>query len=797
MRTVVLASLRTHTRRYVSAALAIVVGVGFVVVVAGLSSAARSGLTSGVGAPYAGSDVVATGLDEAAADRVVAAAAESGAGVSPLAWSLEPVREGGRLVDRETQVGALAPTEDLRWQQLVDGTWPAGPGQAALDTGAAREHGLGLGDRLEVGSGGTARTVEVTALVDAPTMLGGSLYLTWPDLTATSSGRLGVDAVAWAGPAAPLRAAAPDATVTDRATYVADLQEEVDNGVDVVTILLLVFAAIALTVGVLVIANTFAILFAQRRHDLALLRCVGATRRQLLRSVRAEALALGVAATVVGLLAGTVVARVAAAVVAGRWPQARLGEATVSPAWYAGALVVGVLVTLVASWLPTRSATRADPLAALRPDAGVDARSRAGVLRLALGVLLVAGGVALLGLAVVTETLPPMLLGGMASFAGVLVLGPWLVPAVLRVVGAALGRVAGPAARLAAGNAARHPKRTATTAASLLVGVTLTTAVLTGMASGRDALAGEMDVQHPVDAVVTAADPLDDETLAGVRASDQVAGATVLRGVEARLGDTPVLALAVDDEALTRARDRGGVAPVDGQVLAPYDVAAGLRDRLAVGDRAVPVEVVGGEGFGDAVLVTPTTLARLTDDPQPRALWVDAADGADPDLLQADLEARTAGVGGVVDNGLADRAYVELQLDVVTAVVVGLLGVAILIALVGIANTLGLSVLERAREHALLRAVGLTRRQLRATLAVEAVLLSVVATLVGTAIGVAFARVAVQVMVAAVVPGAPLVLPWAQLALVVAVSAVAGLAACLLPARRAARVSPSAGLALA
>jgi putative ABC transport system permease protein len=147
-------------------------------------------------------------------------------------------------------------------------------------------------------------------------------------------------------------------------------------------------------------------------------------------------------------------------------------------------------------------------------------------------------------------------------------------------------------------------------------------------------------------------------------------------------------------------------------------------------------------------------------------------------------------------NALSDRAFVDLQLDIVTGSVVALLAIAVVIALVGIGNTLGLSVLERGREHALLRALGLSRAGLRAGLAVEAVLLSVVATLLGTAVGVTFAWVGVQTLVHPVIAGAPLVLPVGQLALVVAVAAVAGLGACVLPARRAARVVPAAGLAL-
>ncbi len=172
-----------------------------------------------------------------------------------------------------------------------------------------------------------------------------------------------------------------------------------------------------------------------------------------------------------------------------------------------------------------------------------------------------------------------------------------------------------------------------------------------------------------------------------------------------------------------------------------------------------------------------------------------ATDGADPEDLGGDLEALAGRYDAEVENGLADRAWVDLQLDVTTGAVVGLLGIAVVIALIGIANTLGLSVLERARENALLRALGLTRRQLRTTLAIEAVLLSVVATLIGTSLGVAFAWVGVQSLVEPVIDGASVAYPVGQLALVVLVAGVAGLLAGVLPARRAARITPAAGLA--
>ena len=198
------------------------------------------------------------------------------------------------------------------------------------------------------------------------------------------------------------------------------------------------FAAIALFVSVLVIANTFSILFAQRSRDFALLRCVGATRRQVLRSIRLEALCLGV---------GRVAAR------PGRRHRARpgpgragsradarpdtMGTPSLSLRWYAVAFAVGLVVTLVAAWLPTRRTVRVSPLAALRPDDGIDVRTAAGRLRTGAGLALVAGGVVLLGASIAAHSVAVMIAGGGATFAGVLLLGPIIVPALIRLTGRA------------------------------------------------------------------------------------------------------------------------------------------------------------------------------------------------------------------------------------------------------------------------------------------------------------------------------------------------------------------------
>lgn len=793
MRTVLRASLRTHTRRYVSAAVAVVIGVTFIVVTSLLSSAAREGLVAGVAQTYRGADVVVTDVDAREAAQLVDRAGREGAAVSVVAWTPQEVRADGRLLEERAGVGSVADDAGVRWQELREGRFPERSGEVVADVNAVKGRDVALGDTVEIGS----FTGTLVGLVDTPSAAAGSdLYLRWDDLLSVDDDPW-IDTVSWAGPGAATLQAPPGATVQPRDEFVEDLQAELTNEVNVLAILLLVFAAIALVVSVLVIANTFSILFAQRARDFALLRCVGATRRQVVRSVRIEALVLGAAAALLGLVVGTGLGYGLVALAAGALPSGSMGTPTPSPPWYAGAFAVGVLVTAVAAWLPTRRVVRVSPLAALRPDDSTSVHTGAGRARVLLGLATLALGAVLLGLSISASDPLAMVLGGTAAFTGVLLLGPVLVPALIRAVGGVAGRVAGAPARLAAENAVRNPRRTAATTASLLVGVTLTTAVLVGLASSRSAVDEDLDRDHPVDVALTATDgALPAGLLDEVRAVPGVDGAVALDGVLARIGgeDVPVVAPTGVD-AVTRGTP-ALATPGAGEVWLPSDLADRARATVQVGDRRVTLSVHGGDSWGDVAIVSPATLAALGERTEPWAIWVRAADGADAEDLAGDLDALAQPVGGELTNGLRERHWVTLQLDILTGTVVALLGIAVVIALVGIGNTLGLSVLERRRENSLLRALGLTRRQLRATLAAEALLLSVVATVLGTVIGVTFAWVSLQALVEAAVDQAPLVLPWGQLVTVVLVAAVAGLVSSLLPARQAARTAPAAGLSL-
>ncbi|MEU7890763.1 FtsX-like permease family protein [Microbispora bryophytorum] len=770
MRTVLLASLRAHIRRYVAAAIAVAVAVAFVVVVGVLTSGAHSGLLDGLGAPYRNADHVVSAArwpsNELDPKAAIAYTERHGENAAATGRAMLPARANGRRLS-ETTVGPIATSEDWRWQKLSSGHFPAGTGEAVADVYFALAENIAAGDQVRIGEGAAARDVRVVGLVESPSPPAqASMYVTWPQL------------LQWRN------------------------QPYVQNRVDSLSVMLLLFAGTAIFVSVLVIANTFSILFAQRLRDFALLRCIGATRRQVVRSVRREAAVVGVLASLTGTLVGIGLGYGLIVLINAFTPAIPMGAAGVPTPWLLGGFAVGLVVTMVASWLPTRRVVQVSPLAALRPDAPVGVRTVTGLVRLALAAILLLTGLALLGVAMAQGSTPVMVAGGGAVFAGVLIFGPVLVPRLVRIIGALLG----PAGRLATKNAVRNPRRTATTTASLLVGVTLTTAVLTGMATWRSSLDEQIGRDHPVDVALTSPkEPVTTDLLVRVRHTPGVEQAIAVDGAVARVAglDKPIPVVAAPAAAQV-ARDGGAFARVEpGQIKMDsgafgknLGLRPGERVTVRVGERQAQLQVAVGTGWGPVGVVAPETLATLTDAAQPRAIWIRASSQADPARLGIYLDELADPVGATIENGLRTWESLDQQLGIYTWSALGLLGIAVVIALIGIVNTLGLSVLERAREHAMLRALGLTRRQLRRMLATEAVLLSVVATLLGTVIGVGFAWVGYETIVKRALSDAVMQVPWPSISAVVLITALAGLLAAVLPARRAARVTPAAGLSL-
>ncbi|WP_263119169.1 FtsX-like permease family protein [Cellulomonas sp. RIT-PI-Y] len=593
-----------------------------------------------------------------------------------------------------------------------------------------------------------------------------------------------------------------------------------DGGLGPVTAVVLSFAAIALLVAGLVIANTFQVLVAQRTRTLALLRCVGAVRGQIRGSVLLEAAILGLVSSVAGLAVGTGLVQVTLWVL-GRTdlPFPVPHSVQVTAVSVLVPLVVGVLVTVVAALTPARVATRVAPIAALRPVDAPAARSTAGRVRLVLSLLLIVGGAALLagGVAIVVHAgqiagLGLSLLGGAASFVGLLVSATFWMPRVVAGVGALAGRFGMPA-RLATANTGRNPARTAATSTALLIGVTLVAMMSTGAVSARSTLNHELDSRYPVDVAVGGATTVDaqgDASYAALPAGaveqlDELPGVESVAGlvsqdIEVGGSSTQSLVISTEQAATLLRNDAVITAVADDAVVMPTAMAsvdgisAGDTVKLTLDGEVVERTVRTAELDGWNVLITPATADALGFGTDPAVAWVKLADVNDSGAAVQDIQSLFLNDALPVTGAAVERAGYQRAIDTVLAVVIGLLAVAVVIALVGVTNTLSLSVLERRRESATLRALGLTRRQLRASLAIEGVLIAGVGAVTGILLGLLYGWAGVASVLSVVGP-VTLAVPWSDLGLVLAIALAAGVLASVIPARSAARTPPVAALA--
>ncbi len=819
------AGLQAHARRLYAAGVAIAIGVAFVTASVLALQAMQEGVRQEASAGLSEHDLVVSPVGDAVGAELVDMLRADPAVTVSSAFALLPgERPGGDYV-----VGVSGTPYDLT---LLSGAMPAA-GQVVIDTVLSEATGWAAGDALEFiptgpeGTPGTRRTAPISGVVDLsddPGMIGlGGFLAPEPLLRSWSADlefvELRLDApdgdVAALGSAVARAVGGADVAV-ESGQQVADGRVQLMTGsTDFVGLILLGFGAVAMLTSAIVIATTFTIVLAQRRRELALLRCVGAGAAQLRTAMVLEAVLLGGAAATLGVALGYVGALVLRAVL-GSTPLGQDVPMVLAPTPWSLLVpwLVGVLVTVVAAWAPTARASRVPPLAALRPDhaevAGGGLTWRRSLVAVTLGGL----GLAALVLAAARHEIPVGVAGGALSFAGVLVASPFVVPMLVRAV-APLTTGAGVPSRLARDNAVRNPGRVAGTSAALLVGVTLITLTSVGASSAARSAQTAIDATYAVDVAVMAqpaegaAGPVPPLAAAAREQLSQVEGVqatTAVLGAELELsvadGWVPTLVLGIDPatagpvlrspEALT------GLAP--GTVGMSRELAGSLG--VAVGD-TVRLKGTGGSqsarvvalGGGWEPVLPVATLRALEPAATTTGLWLRVADGADLGQVLGQVNAVGDDTAYRVDGGAVQRAEITQVLDVLVLIASGLLGVAVVIALVGIANTLALSVIERGREHALLRALGLTRAQLRTTLALEGVLVALVSAVLGVALGIGYAWFGVRALLPADYV-AVLEVPWTRVGLVVLVAVVAGAMASVLPSRRAARVLPAQGLAV-
>ncbi|MDI3418031.1 ABC transporter permease [Streptomyces luteolus] len=711
---------------------------------------------------------------------------------------------------------------------LVSGRAPSGKGELALDAKTAEKAGYRIGDTVRFATTGPALTKKLVGTVhtddprvtaggtltvfDTPTAQG--LFLTpghYDEFSVTAEP--GTDQAALT---AKISTLLPEegASATSGAELAALQSEQSEKSTESMTKMLLVFAGIALFVGVFIIANTFTMLIAQRGREIALMRAVGASRRQVVRSVLIEAGLLGLGASAAGFALGLGIA-------AGLRPLLNAGGAglpdgplVVGPGALLWSLIVGVLVTVLAAWLPSRKAAKIAPVEALST---VDAATpvRGMVVRNILGALLTGAGVAVM-LYVSTlddgdETnLMIAMLGSFLTLTGMIVLAPLLSRPLVSLAGRVTTRVFGVSGKLAKENALRNPRRTAATASALMIGLTLITGLTVAghsvdRAMKQAAVQGLTADYSLSNSAYLGLDPKLGEKVADVPG---VAAATPVASTGVTLDGEYAMISGVDPEQLGKVAsltfDSGSADD-----LGPGEIAISTtlakRTGLGVGDRLTGEFTPDGEESADRKRlkvvgvyqenqVVDSALARL-DDVLPYAMG-----GTYDSVLVKAEPGKATGLDRDLREALGNSPLLKVQsqeqltkeesgaIDVMLNMMYGLLGMAVVIAVLGVINTLAMSVFERTREIGMLRAIGLDRKGVRQMVRLESVVISVFGALLGIGTGV-FLAWAGGSLTAAGLPDYTTTLPWDRLSLFLALALVIGVLAAIWPARRAARLN--------
>ncbi len=582
-------------------------------------------------------------------------------------------------------------------------------------------------------------------------------------------------------------------------------QASIKEDMSFFNVFLMVFAVIALFVGSFIIYNSFSILVAQRTKEMALMRAIGASRRQVTRSVLLEAGVVGLIASALGLAAGVGVASGLKMLLSGLGIDIPAGGIVLTSKTVIVSTIAGLGVSIVSAVFPARRAAKVPPIAAMR-EVAVDKSSRSrrrvvnGSIITGLGAL--AMGAGLFGGA----GLAPVGLGAVLIFIGVAVLGPVLARPISRVIGSPLPRLKGVPGNLARQNAMRNPKRTSATAAALMIGVALVGFITILASSTKASVAKNVAKTFNGDLVVSSnvggeggLSPALAEQLSALPELDAVSG---FRIAPAEVDGSGTNLVSGDPLAMQEITDfgttEGSLSALHANEIAVSKEKADAKGWTLGQSIAVRFADTGVQQFtmaatytedatlGEYFIGTEAFDANIADRFD-RQVMMTVADGVDADQARAAVtEVAAAYPQGEVQDRDEYSAAQTKNLDMLLNLIYALLALAVFIALLGIANTLALSIFERTRELGLLRAVGMTRRQLRATVRYESVIIALLGTTLGLAIGTAFGWSIVKALSDQGLD--TFAFPASQLAVVTVIAALAGVAAAALPARRAARL---------
>ena len=805
--------LWSHKRRLVSTVIAIVLGVAFMAGTLVLTSTINKIFDDLFANTNQNTDAVIRGdvlfkdqqsgtvrakLPDSLVAKVAAVdgVADAVGTKSSIAFTLlDPAGEAMGGQGPPTFVNSWTTDPKLNAFKVVEGQAPEELGQAVIDKATADAGPFKVGDTLDlIGPKGREelKLVGITRFGDADSA-GGTINiattLEQAQALTNDPGRLDTIEVRGDGSLSPEQVVtnlkdadlAPDLSIVTGRAAAQEQANEIKDAFSFFSTILLVFAAIALFVGMFIISNTFGILIAQRTKELALLRAIGAGRGQVLTSVLVEAGIVGLIAAILGFFAGVALAFLAFAGLKAGGLDLPSTSLSITPSTAIAAIVVGLVVTAASAIVPAVRATRVPPIAALRDDA-IDNSGRSKG-RSILGLLMLIGGGLLITPAFEAEppssALPGIGLGLGLILGSVLVLGPVIAKPLSRLVGLPLPAIKGVTGRLARENAMRSPRRTASTASALIIGVTLVGFITVFAASAQESISntvsggfqGEYIIQPAnLNGNLSGLPPATTDELRAVEGVDTVASVAVTIGtakIDNATGperNASGQIAGIDPADFTKVfkttMDEGTLDPlgadqmvVDSQLAKSKDIELGSKITITtVDDKTATYEVSGISDdlavlslYGFQFVTSDAGFAKLSTAPTNFLVGISLDPGTSASAMRSELKAPIADYPTMK---LQDREQftgtLVAQIKALLNVIYGLLAVSIVIALIGIANTLSLSINERTRELGLLRAMGMSRRQLRSMVRWEAVIVALMGTGLGVILGLGLSWILVK-----------------------------------------------------
>lgn len=828
MLTIALRGIANNPFRYAATALAIVLGIAFFTATSVLTTSFEDSLNQSitdafedVDAAVRSAEIIETPFVDIR-ERVPPTVADEVAAIDGVAWA-HPFLAGYAQVvapDGKTVGGADANAQAVAWIDdpqaspftIVEGRAPAAPDEVVIDADTFEDGGFSLGDSVQVLPLPPQQRFTVVGTIDDGGSFAGQVLSFSYAGAATVFGGSEVDQV-FVGTASGVspeqlvdrlnEQLSPGLEAVTGDTLAAEFQELVGTFTNIIEIALQVFAGVALFVGAFVIYNTFTITVAQRTREMALLRAIGATGRQVAVSVVAESAAISLVASAAGAAAGIGIGWVLLQVLGSFIGDFDLGL-SIPPGALANGVVLGTLITVAAAYFPARRGAKVDPIEAMRDAAaepGGPARRRTW-----WGLTVLAAGIAATVWSSVGGDARILAVGLPLVVISTVISGPAIVRPLSGLLAAPALRRGSITGELARENASRNPKRSSTTSLTLMIGVALVATATVFAATLSELIAGDLDDDLLADHVVTISDVV---AGAGGGLDPSIAAAVgALDGVDAAVGTRT--AFAQIDDGFGQVT---GAATAHLGLVADLGVVQGRVTDLGVDEVAVrePTADDGGLAIGDTVTVrfqqgaATLTVAGIYDRGyQLASEWLvdnsllDASLGRSLDTrilvsardadeaLIADIE--TALAGDPTARITSRDGFIDDQAGAITnllALLYALLGMSVVVALIGIVNTMSLSIHERTRELGLLRAVGMTSRQLRRTVRYEAAIIALIGTLAGLVLGLFFGWAAFDALGLGY---SDFAVPWIALVAIGAAGLIAGLLSGVLPARRAGRL---------